>query len=113
MNIDPDIQALFVQARQSFERDAFVRNVMARIDRERRRTLILWASLGIAGIAVLALLAAPVLEAASMATRLLPVSLVDIETDWLRQLLAPINSIAAAIAITLLLVREFFRRIFR
>ena len=49
-------------------------------------------------VAVLALLAAPVFEAMSMATRLLPVSLVEIETDWLRQLLAPMNSVAAAIA---------------
>ena len=113
MNIDPDLQALFAQARLSFERDAFVQNVMARIDRERRRTLILWASFGIAGIAVLGLLAAPVAEAVSMATRLLPVSLVDIETDWLRQLLAPVNSIAAATAISVLLIRKFFRRILR
>jgi hypothetical protein len=113
MSIDPDLQALFSQARQSFERDAFVRDVMARIDRERRRTLVLWAGLAVAVFAVLALLAAPVFEAVSMATRLLPVSLVEIETDWLRQLLAPMNSVAAAIAVGVLLVRKFFRRIFR
>ncbi len=111
MSIDPKLQALFAQARRVFDRDAFVRDVMALVDRERRRTLWMWAGLSVAAIAALALLATPVFAALSMATQLLPVSLVEIETDWLRQLLAPMNSVAAAIAIGVLLLRKFLRRI--
>lgn len=112
MTIDPKLQALFTQAAKEFDRDAFAREVMTRIDAERRRTLLLWAGLGIAVAVVFALLASPVLTAFGMATQLLPTSLVDIETGWLRQLLSPINSIAAAIAIGALAIRKFYRSIF-
>ncbi len=111
MSIDPRLEALFDKARQSFDGDAFLAGIMARIDRERRRSLLVWAGLGIFLVVAVLLLAAPVLTAASMATELLPVSLVDIESEWLRLLLAPINSVAAAIAIGVLAIRKFFRRI--
>jgi hypothetical protein len=112
MTIDPKLQALFSQAAQEFDRDAFAREVMARIDRERRRTILLWTILGVAAVVVLALLATPVFTALGMATQLLPTSLVEIETEWLRQLLSPINSIAAALAIGVLGIRKFYRSIF-
>jgi hypothetical protein len=47
-----------------------------------------------------------------MATQVLPVPLLEIETEWLRLLLSPINSVAAAIAVAALGLRKFFRRIF-
>jgi hypothetical protein len=112
MSIDPRLQALFAQAEQAFDRDAFLHSVMARVDRSRQRLLVVWAALSIVMIAGLALLASPVIEAITMATQLLPVSLVDIETQWVRQLFAPINSVAAAIAIAVLGLRKFLRRIF-
>lgn len=111
MSIDPRLEALFDKARHSLDGDAFLAGIMARIDRERRRSLLVWAGLGIFLVVAVLLLAAPVLTAASMATELLPVSLVDIESEWLRLLLAPINSVAAAIAIGVLAIRKFFRRI--
>lgn len=111
MSIDPKLQALFAQAKQSFDRDAFVRRVMARIDRDRRQAMLLWAGFSIVFVVALALLAPLLIAAAGMATQLLPVSLVDVETGWLRQLIAPINSVAAAIAIGALAIRWFFRRI--
>jgi hypothetical protein len=67
----------------------------------------------IIAIAGLSFLAPPVIEAISMASSLLPVSLVEIETQWLQQLLAPINSVAAAVAMGALGIRKFYRRIFR
>lgn len=108
---DTQLQNLFAQAQQAFGRDAaFTRGVLGRIDRERRRTLLIWSVFGVAALAVLALLAQPVFAALAMATQLLPVSLVDIETDWLRKLVSPINSVAAVIALGALGIRRFFRR---
>lgn len=112
MTFDPKLQALFTQAAQEFDRDAFARNVMARIDAERRRTLLFWSVLGLAAVVVLTLLAAPLFTAIGMATELLPTTLVDVETGWLQMLLSPINSIAALIAVGALGVRKFFRSIF-
>ena len=112
MSIDPRLQALFSKAEQSLDRDVFLRDVMNRIDRGRHRVLIVWAGLSIVAIFVLAFLALPIIEAVTMVSNLLPVSLVDIETRWLQQLLAPINSVAAGIALGALGIRKFFRWLF-
>jgi hypothetical protein len=112
MSIDPGLKALFDKAGYSFDPDAFRAAVMAQIDRERRRSILVWSIVGVAAVTGFVFLATPVLTAASMASELLPVSLVEIETQWLRQLLAPINSVAAAVAIGALALRKFFRRIF-
>ena len=93
---DPGLQALFRQAQQEFDRDAFTRSILERIDRERRRAMLAWSAIGLAGVVVLALLANPLFTALTMATQLLPMS--------------PINSIAAVIAIGALGIRRFFRR---
>ena len=111
MSIDPRIQAVFAQAEQALDPDTFLRGVMARIDRGRHRLLVIWAALSIIMITGLALLASPVIDAITMATHLLPVSLVEVETEWARQLLAPVNSVAAAIALGILAIRKFFRKI--
>jgi hypothetical protein len=112
MSIDPRLQALFTAAEQALDREAFLRDVMAKIDRSRHRLLLVWAGVSIVAVIGLALLASPVITAITMATNLLPVSLVDIETRWLQQLLAPVNSVAAGIALGALGIRKFYRWLF-
>lgn len=109
---DPNLMALFAQAEQEID-DSFVQDVLRQIDQERRRILIIWSVLGLFIIACLAVLAAPVFSAVNLASQLLPVSLVDIETEWVRQLVSPINSVAAVIAVLVLGIRKFFRSVFR
>ena len=65
---DPGLQALFTQARQEYDRDAFTSGVLKRMDQERRRALFAWSAFGLAGVAVVALLANPLLTALSMAS---------------------------------------------
>lgn len=108
---DPRLQALFAQARRTFDRKTFTREILERVDRERRRALLVWSVLGIAALAVFVLLANSLFAVLALANQLLPVSLVDIETEWLRLLVSPINSVAAVIALCALGIREFFRRI--
>jgi len=110
---DPNLQALFSQAEQEFDSEAFGRDIMARIDRERGRARLLWSGIGVIIFACLAFAAAPLIDAVELATRLLPTSLVEVRTEWLQQLVSPINSVAAAIALGFLGLRKFFRRIFR
>lgn len=110
---DPQLMALFAQAERRLDDVAFAEDVMRMIDRQRRRTMLLWSAVMLAAIACIALLAAPVITAFTMATELLPASLVSIETGWLQQLLAPINSVAAALALGILVLRKFYRRLFR
>jgi hypothetical protein len=110
---DLNLQKLFTQAEQDFRGDSFAEDVLKRIDRERRKTLLVWSVLIVLALAGLALLASPVITAIGMATQLLPVSLVEIETEWLRLLLSPINSVAATIALGALGIHKFFRWILR
>ena len=110
---DPNLQKLFTQAEQDFHDDSFAADVLRQIDRERRRMLLVWFALIILALTCLAFLASPVLAAFGMATRALPIPLLEIETEWLRLLLSPINRVAAAIAVAALGLRKFFRRIFR
>ncbi len=110
---DPKLQALFRQAASEFDHQEFTRRVMARIDRDRRVTMVLWSMIGIVALVAVALIAVPLTSAVAFASQFLPASLVEIESDWLQKLLSPINSVAAAIAIGALLLRKFYRRIFR
>lgn len=110
---DSRLQALFAAAEQEFDASVFRADVMARIDGQRRRTVVLWSLLCIVAIAALLTLAAPAIEALRFANQVLPVSLVDIETDWVRQVVSPVNSVAAAIAIGAVALHRFYRRIFR
>lgn len=115
MNTDRDskLMALFAQAETEFNDAAFVADVMRMIDGQRRRTMLVWSVIVVIALASFALVAGPVVAAVTMATELLPTSLVNIETDWLQQILAPINSIAAALALGFLAIRKFYRRLFR
>lgn len=110
---DPQLQALFTAAEQEFDASRFRSDVMAGIDGQRRRTVILWSLCGLVMVAALVTLAAPVIEALRMANQVLPVSLVDIESDWLRQVASPVNSVAAAIALGAVTLHRFYRWIFR
>ena len=98
---DPRLEALFDAARQEFSGDAFAAGVMARVDRLRRRALIGWASLAVAFLAGAWLLSGPLTDAVGLVTRLLPQSLVEFDAgnQVFAQLLAPINSVAAAVAL--------------
>lgn len=109
---DQNLIAMFGQAEQQFDNDAFVAGVMSQIDSERRKTLLVWIVLCLFIAACTAAFAAPVITAVNMATQLLPVSLVDVRTDWLRQLISPINSLAAVVALILFVMMKFVRRIF-
>ena len=110
--LDPEILALFDAAKQAPLDDGFVASLMAQIDRERRRTMGLWGLAALLFAAVFALLAGPIFAALELVGQLLPASIVEIEAGWLKQLLSPVNSVAAALAIGVLLVRRFWRSTF-
>ncbi len=110
---DQKLTTFFVQAEQEFDNDSFAADLMSQIDRERRKTVFVWLVLALFIVGCVAALATPMIAAVSMATQLLPASLVEVQTDWIRQLVSPINSVAAAVALIVLGVMTFFRRIFR
>ena len=110
---DPRLQALFAQAEQAFDSESFAQDVMVHIDRDRRRAIALWGTIGAVVLVSLALLVPILMSTFSLVSGLLPTELVQIETTWLRQLLSPVNSIAAAVAVGGIALRRFYLFIFR
>ncbi len=110
---DPRLQALFDQAGRSFDGEHFLANVMRRVDRQRRQTMLGWAIVGLLALIGFAFVASPVIAAVDFVGRMLPMSLVEVETEWLQMLVSPVNSVAAAVAIGSLLIVKFFRWVLR
>lgn len=110
---DPRLQALFAQAEQTFDSASFAQDVMAHIDRDRRRAMALWGIIGAVVLVSLALLAPILMSTVTLVSGLLPKELVQVETTWLRLIMSPVNSIAAAIAVGGLALRKFYLFIFR
>ena len=110
--LDPNLLAMFDAAKEESLDDNFVDELMIRVDRDRRRGLIVWAAVAAVVALIAYFVAGPVSATLQMVGNLLPTSLINIETAWVRDLLSPINSVAAALAIGVLLVRRFWRGIF-
>ena len=56
--------------------------------------------------------AAPVQDAVNLLTQILPESLVEVEDEFLAQLLSPVNSVAVPIGLGFLLLRSLYKKIF-
>ena len=110
MERDPLLLDLFHLANQDLPDDEF----MSRIDALRHRAIFAWAATGLA-LAIAAWLLTPtVVGAVDLLSQTLPQSLVEIDEPaaLIGQVLAPVNSIAAAIAITVLVIAFAYRKIF-
>ena len=110
---DPALRALFLRAARINREGAFIEQVMAQVDRLRRKASIGWLIAGLLLVAIAWLLSGPVIDATALLTQLLPASLVDVENQLLAQLLAPINSVAGAIALLFLLLCFAYKKLFR
>lgn len=114
MTVDRDstLEDLFDVARQDFSGDAFTDRVMAQIDMQRRRLLIGWACIGLVLAVCAWLLAEPILDVVLLTTQILPHSLIELDDNLAAQLLSPVNSIAAVVALVFLGLRGAYRKIF-
>ena len=110
---DTRLETLFDAAREELAGEAFAADVMARVDRLRRRALMGWAAVAAAILVGVVALSGPVTGAVGLLTQLLPQSLVEFEAGnaLLAQLLAPINSVAAAVALGAFLLRFAYKKI--
>jgi hypothetical protein len=88
-----------------------VGGITLQIDRQRRHTMIGWALAGIALVPVAWWLSRPLAAVFDFAARLMPHSLVHIETAWLDQLLAPVNSLYGVVGLFFLLAWWLFRKL--
>jgi hypothetical protein len=107
----PGLQALFDAARGTPADSAFVARVMADIEKDRRRTVAGWVVVGLLLMPVAWWLAGPFIKIFSVVSELLPDSLIEVETNWLAQLSAPINSVAFIVGMGFLLAWWALRKL--
>jgi hypothetical protein len=111
---DPLLLQLFHIANRDLPGDVFIKDVMSRIDALRRRAIFAWAATGLV-LAIAAWLLTPtVVGAVDLLSQALPQSLVEIDEPaaLIGQVLGPLNSIAAAVAIAVLVIAFAYRKIF-
>jgi len=109
---DPMLRSLFEIAKQDLSGDEFSADVMAQIDKLRRRTIIGWACVILLLAPAVWLLAAPLQEAVQLLTQVLPRSLIELDDSLLAQVLSPVNSVAGLVALGLLGLRFAYKKIF-
>ena len=100
----PGLQALFDAARPPDANSMLVEKVMAKIEQDRRRTMLGWIVAGVVLIPIAWWLSAPVVQIAGGAE----VWGVEVETTWLAQITAPINSVSFVVGMTFLVAWRFF-----
>ncbi len=107
---DPQLEALFVQAEQELTDDGYVDQVMDRLRRHRRNSLI--GRFTAVGLLVLleVLLSAPLQNSAAAIADALSTSLFSVESQWIAFALAPLNSVAGLLGLLLLWMHFLYRR---
>jgi hypothetical protein len=110
---DPGLQALFDAAPRASANHEFVARVMADIDRKRHRTIIGWAAAAMLLVPAIWWLSSPIVTMMNLVTRLMPTTLIEVESDLLAQLVAPVNSVAGVGGLLFLAAWMFYRKIFR
>lgn len=114
MERDPLLQKLFEIATQDIAGDEFIAGVMAQIDALRRRAIIVWSVAGVI-LAVVAWLLTPTLVGAvTLLSQAIPQTLIDVEdtSALVTQVFAPLNSVAAVVGITVMVIVFAYRKIF-
>ena len=79
---DPRLQALFDQAEQPFDGERFLGDIMRKVDRQRHRTMMAWSLIGLVALIGFAFVASPLFTAVDLVSQFLPMSLVEIATEY-------------------------------
>ena len=114
MDRDPLLQQLFDLAKFDLAGETFVAGVMAQIDALRRRAIIAWLVAGLVLLAAAWLLTPTMVAAVGLLSQALPQALVDVDepSALAVQVFSPLNSVAAVVAVTVMLIVFVYRKIF-
>ncbi len=108
---DPELLALFAQAEHDLPGEDFVAGVSAAIDRARQRRRVRNVSLACLFVLLEWLLDTPLSQGLGQLAVALESTLVPVTTPWLQLLLAPVNSLAGVVGLSLLLLHSIYRRV--
>ena len=107
---DPVLEALFEKTQPKIDKNGFVENVMARVDK-RRRNVMIGRLLIVALIFVLEFLpSSPLQNSVGKMAQSLGTELVDLDAAWFAFIVAPVNSIAGIVGLLMLGLHMLYRR---
>ncbi|MDA4845998.1 hypothetical protein [Hoeflea poritis] len=109
---DPQLTSLFAAAEEKLEERDFVSAVMTGVEKQARWALV--RRIGVAAALVLCamILAAPAQDAVAAVMHWLMVPLIRFEQPLPSQILLPLNNVAAALFLALVVLRLLRRRLF-
>ena len=108
---DPQLQALFADATADLDGEAFISRVMAQT-RSRRNRLVAGGLIAVLVMAAFAwLFTNPVLGFVQLITQILTTSLIDLGEGWLAWVLAPVNTIASLLVLSVKGLRVFRKKV--
>ena len=110
---DAELLALFAESTDELPGEDFVAGVSAAILQARRRRRL--RNTALAGLFVLIelLLGSPLTGGLGVFATALEMTLVPVQTPWLELLLAPLNSLAGVIGLSLLALHVVYRKVFQ
>jgi hypothetical protein len=104
----PEVQVWFDSAPEDTAPADLTDQIMAATDRLKRRRILIRIGLAL----LLALLMPPLQDFGLATTQILLVSLIAIDGGLVAELLAPINTVGAALSAVLFAMRAFYKRLF-
>ena len=109
---DPRLESLFAEAQQELVDENFTAGVLAKLETRGRRVLFGRIAIVALVIAFELLLDSPLQNSVGTITQMLGTALFEINHEWIAFAVAPVNSIAGLLGMTLLGLHAAYRRIF-
>ena len=108
---DPQLESLFDDVDARLDDEAFTSAVVDRVASRRSKVVLGRVAVLVLLIALEVVLESPLQASLGVAAEVLGRSLFELDSEWLAFVLAPINSIAGLIGITLLALNSLYRRL--
>ena len=110
---DPVLETLFAESKLEINENGFSDQVMDGVEKRRRNVLLGRIALLALLVTFELLLSQPVTHSVGAMTEMLGISLFDIKTDWLANILSPLNSVAGLIGVLLVGLHSLYRKLVR
>ena len=108
---DPVLESLFDAADVGLEDETFTQGVVQQVRTRRHRVLFGRLAVLVLLIALELLLESPLRASLGIVADVLGRSLVNLDNEWLAFVLAPVNSIAGLLGMTLLALNALYRKL--
>ena len=110
---DPVLESLFAQSKIEISENGFSDEVMAGVEKRRRNVFLGRIALLALLVVFELLLSGPLQQSAGALAQALSTTLIETDTGWLGDVLAPLNSIAGLLGVSLVGLHSLYRRFVR